>query len=313
MDMRRQSLKMLKEAEDDVGPVKTEMSVSRIESRTGVVQGQLPHGDPSATKPRAHPPVRKKPRIHDSPDSSLDLTEMVRSSTKNEAAVLFARRNTVRGLTDNKADDCCSRTETLQRFICEETEVFRIQRELSPVPASRTDPVFSLTNNETECCSRTEMVHSLTKNEAENVHISPTSRTTKVSSFTSKEADISRQGTDVSVSSSTAKETEKIDTSREHSQNYEMRTMAYNKALTRGKIKTAEEHAEEMEKLQKKMEESDHNFQHEGPTGTKLIILLIIKEGGCIANSAPPVEYDDRFAAARSIAGRETQGFHFRR
>ena len=82
--MRRQSLKMLKEAEDDVGPVKTEMSVSRIESRTGVVQGQLPHGDPSATKPRAHPPVCKKPRIHDSPDSSLDLTEMVRSSTKND-------------------------------------------------------------------------------------------------------------------------------------------------------------------------------------------------------------------------------------
>merc|ERR1711923_526112 len=87
-----------------------------------------------------------------------------------------------------------------------------------------------------------------------------------------------------------------------------MRTMAmaHNKALARRQVKTAEEHAEENEKLklQKKMEESDHNFLHEGPTGTKLIILLIIKEGGCIANSAPPVEYDDGFAAARSIAGK---------
>ena len=80
--------------------------------------------------------------------------------------------------------------------------------------------------------------------------------------------------------------------------------MAYNKALARRQLKTAEEHSEENEKPQKKMEESDHNFRHEGPTGTKLIILLIIKEGGCIANSAPPVEYDDRFAAARSIAGK---------
>ena len=84
-----------------------------------------------------------------------------------------------------------------------------------------------------------------------------------------------------------------------------MRTMASNTALARRKTNVAVFTVEHDPQIQTK-EDSDHNFRHEGPSGTQLTIILIIKEGGCINSSAPPVDDDVGIIAARSIAGKHT-------
>ena len=43
------------------------------------------------------------------------------------------------------------------------------------------------------------------------------------------------------------------------------------------------------------------NLQHLGASATRLTILLIIKEGEGIADSAPPVEYNHTVTATRSF------------
>ena len=332
---RSQRLKMFMykdDAKDEVRPVKTAMSGSSFESRTHV-PGQLPRGDLNATyaTPRTHPPAYTKMPRNNSPvllhkrrkrvRSSTQANEAallhnrkkrVRSSTQsNEAALFLNRKKTVRSSTDKEAVHGCSRTDTVYGFTFKETNKFRITREHSPVPNSRTDPVLSSTDNAAaDSCSRTETVLSLTSNEADNVHItrehSPASRAdNKAFSSDATEADFRRRRTDISVSSSTAKEAEKFTASREMSPAFTMRTMASNTALARRKANVAKDKVEHDPQIQMK-EDSDHNFRHEGPSGTSLTIILIIKEGGCINSSAPPVDDDVEIIAARSIAGKHT-------
>ena len=313
---RSQRLKMFssKGANDEARPVKVAMSVSSFESRTQTPR-QLPRGDLSATfaTSRTHPPAytNTKPRIS-SPVCSLAKTDTIRSSTSNEAALLHSRKKKVRSSTYNEAAVLHNRKNRVYGFTqSKETKKFCITRELSPVPDSRTNPVLSSTDNAAaDSCSRTETVLSLTLNEAENVHItrehSPASRTdNKVFSSDATEADFRRRRTDISVSSSTAKEAEKFTASREMSPAFTMRTMASNTALARRKTNVATPKVEHDPQIQMK-EDSDHNFRHEGPSGTRLTIILIIKEGGCINSSAPPVDDDVEIIAARSIAGKHT-------
>ena len=322
------------DAKDEVRPVKTEMSGSSVESRTYVPR-QLPRGDLSATfaTSRTHPPAYTKMPRNNSPALLHNRIKRIRSSTQsNEAALLhnrkkrvrsstqsneaarFHNRKKVRSSTYNEATVLHNRENSVYGFTqSKETNKFRITRELSPVPNSRTNPVHSSTENATaNLCSRTDTVLSLTSKEAENVHItrelSPISRT-EDSAYTStaSEADLLRQRMDIFVSSSTAKEADKFTASREESPASRMRTKASDTALARRKTNVATDKVEQNPQIQNrfmKMEDSDNNFRHEGPSGTKLTIMLIIKEGGCITNSVPPVEDDVKISAARSIAGK---------
>ena len=248
------------DAKDEVRPVKTAMSGSSFESRTHVPgqlpRGDL---NATYATPRTHPPAytkmprnnspvllhkrrkrvrsstqaneaallhNRKKRVRSSTQSNEaallhNRKKRVRSSTQsNEAALFLNRKKTVRSSTDKEAVHGCSRTDTVYGFTFKETNEFRITREHSPVPNSRTDPVLSSTDNAAaDSCSRTETVLSLTSNEADNVHItrehSPASRAdNKVFSSDATEADFRRRRTDISVSSSTAKEAEKFTASR---------------------------------------------------------------------------------------------------
>jgi len=282
---RSQRLKMFssKGANDEARPVKAAMSVSSFESRTQTPR-QLPRGDLSANfaTSRTHPPAytNTKPRISSSV-CSLAKTDTVRSSTSNEAALFHSRKKKqkVRSSTYNEAVLLHNRRNRVYGFTqSKETKKFRITRELSPVPDSRTNPVLSSTDNAAaDSCSRTETVLSLTSNKADNVHItrehSPASRAdNKVFSSDATEADFRRRRTDISVSSSTAKEAEKFTASREMSPAFIMRTMASNTALARRKTNVATPKVEHDPQIQMK-EESDHNFRHKGPSGTKLTIF----------------------------------------
>ena len=164
VDTRRQSLKMFssKEATDEMKAAKAEMSVSTVNESREEDPRQLLHGDLNATftTPRTHPPAYKKPgpRIIP-PFCSPEVTDTVLSLTYNEAEIFRRRKtNPVCSFPDKEAV-CCSRTDTVYGFTYKETQDFRITRELSPVPNSRTDPVLSSTVNKNatdDCCARTD-------------------------------------------------------------------------------------------------------------------------------------------------------------
>ena len=100
---QRLKLFMYKDANDEARSVKTEMSVSSVESRTQDPR-QLPRGDLSATfaTPRTHPPAYTKMPRNNSPTLFHNRKKKVRSSTYNEAAVLHNRKNRVYGFTQSK-------------------------------------------------------------------------------------------------------------------------------------------------------------------------------------------------------------------
>ena len=144
----------LKETKDEMKAAKAEMSVSAVHESRDEDPRQLLHGDQNATftTPRTHPPAYKKPgpRIIP-PFCNPEVTDTVLSLTYNEAEIFRRRKtNPVCSFPDKEAV-CCSRTDTVYGFTYKETKDFRITRELTLVPNSRTFPVLSSTVNKKEC------------------------------------------------------------------------------------------------------------------------------------------------------------------
>ena len=286
---------------DEVRPVKTEMTVSSAESWTQVPR-QLPHGDLPATfvTLRTHPPAfTEKPRII-IPDCSSDMTDLVLSSTKNEADVPYqVRANSVFSFSDNETDKFLT-TREVSPDSRKQTKVCSFSAKEAVVPHHGwTNPVLSFPENKADKdCSRTDSTPQQSR------EFSPASRTFPahnnkakicclrtdillVYSFSEEEADNLRQRTDNLGSSSTNKETEEVDLAEIKMQLDTSEAMDFYKCSEKP--------------LKRIKEDFDLNFQHLGASATRMSIMLINKEGEGIADSAPPVEYNHTVTTTRSF------------